>query len=522
MLRSTAIVSSCTGLSRALGFVREVLMGWYFGTSLAKSAFDIAFQIPNLFRRLFGEGALSAAFVPIFAESLEKDGPEAANRFAGKIVVMLGAVLGAIMLCGILAATVAMRFPIGERASAVMPLLRIMLPYMVFICIVALCMAILNSLHHFTVPAMTPVLLNVVWILILLFICPLFGDRPGERIYGVAWGILCAGALQLLFQVPVLRRFGFAPRVSFAWRDERVRKVLLAMGPVAMGVGVLQINVFVDRVLAMVVAKWAPAALTYAERLVYLPLGIFATALGTVLLPTFSRQAARNREDEIAETLEMSLKSVFLVIIPASVGMLVLVFPIVRLAFVWRGGEFGDDSLTYTARALAFYAPGLVVFSVYKILVPAFYALKDVRTPVRIACRVLFLNFALNVTFILTWPAGFKHAGIALATTVSGAVSCLVLGRLLTSKLGTVDWRGILGCALRVLLISAAMGVVVYLAHAWLARVTMAPGVHEKVSEFGSVLGAIIMGIVVYAGLAVSVCGDESRRIVAALRRKAT
>jgi len=520
VLRSTAIVSSCTGLSRMLGFVREVLMGWYFGTSLAKSAFDVAFQIPNLFRRLFGEGALSAAFVPIFAETIEKDGHEAANRFAGKIVLMLGAVLGTIMLCGILAATVAMRFPIGERASAVMPLLRIMLPYMVFICMAALCMAILNSLRHFTVPAMTPVLLNVVWILILLIVCPRFGETPGERIYGVAWGILCAGALQLLFQVPVLRRFGFSPEVSFEWRDERVNRVLLAMGPVALGVGILQINVFVDRILALIVAEWAPAALTYAERLIYLPLGIFATALGTVLLPTFSRQAARNRKDHITETLATSLRSMFLVVIPACVGMLVLLTPIVRLAFLWRGGRFDNDSLVYTVRALAFYAPGLVVFSTYKILVPVFYALKDVRTPVRVASRVVFLNLALNVLFIMTWPAGFKHAGIAFATTVSSLVSCLVLGRMLGSRLGGIDWRGVLGCAARTILISVAMGLVVYLGHAWLAGKTASMGMREKVAQFIAVFGAIVTGVAVYAGLAFRVCGEESRAVVSALRRK--
>ena len=519
VLRSTAVVSSCTGLSRILGFVREVLMGWYFGTSLARSAFDVAFQIPNLFRRLFGEGALSAAFVPIFAESIEKDGREAANRFAGKIVLMLGMVLGAMMVCGIAAASVAMRFPIGERASAVMPLLRIMLPYMVFICMVALCMAILNSLHHFTVPAVTPVLLNLVWILILLFICPRFGETPGERIYGVAWGILCAGALQLLFQVPALRKFGFSPKVSFDWRDDRVNRVLLAMGPVALGVGILQINVFVDRILALIVAEWAPAALTYAERLIYLPLGIFATALGTVLLPTFSRQAARDREDEITRTLEMSLRSMFLVVIPASVGMLVLVIPIVRLAFVWKGGEFGAHSLVYTARAMVFYAPGLALFSTYKILVPAFYALKDIRTPVRVASRVVFLNFALNILFILTWPKGFKHAGIAFATTISGLVSCLVLGRMLGSRLGGIRWRGVLGCAARIALISLAMGLAVYVAHLWLARGTALLGMHEKIAQFCAVMGAIVVGLAVYAGLAFHVCGAESRAVVAALRR---
>ncbi|MCK5850263.1 MAG: murein biosynthesis integral membrane protein MurJ [Kiritimatiellae bacterium] len=519
VLRSAGVVSAGTGFSRILGFVREMLMAYFFGTSLAKSAFDVAFLIPNLFRRLFGEGAMSAAFVPVFAESIEKDGAERANCFAGRIITMLGTVLAGFVICGILIAVVVEQFAAGERVLAVMSLLRVMLPYMFFICLTALCMAILNCFRHFILPAITPAVLNVVWIVTLLFVCPMFGDELNERIRGVAWGILFAGALQFLIQIPLLKKFGFSPSISFAWRDERVQKVLLSMGPVALGVGLLQFNVFVDRVLALVVADWAPAALTYAERLIYLPLGLSATALSTVLLPTFSRQVAQGRNDEVMGTLNVAMRSMLLVVTPAAVGLLMLVGPIVRLVYMWPGGEFGADSLVYTTRALAFYAPGLVVFSLYKVLVPVFYALKDVRTPVKVGSRVLFLNFALNILFIFTWPAGYRHAGIAFATVISGMVSCFILGRHLHSRLGSFGWRAMGLYTLKVILISLVMGTLAVLSCRGIVRIAQGYEMTGKMMEFVAVGVSIVVGMAVYMGLAYTFCRVESRVLLGSVRR---
>ena len=519
VLRSAGVVSAGTGLSRILGFVREMLMAYFFGTSLAKSAFDVAFLIPNLFRRLFGEGAMSAAFVPVFAESIEKDGSEKANCFAGRIITMLGTVLAGFVICGILIAVIVEQFATGERVLAVMSLLRVMLPYMFFICLTALCMAMLNCFRHFILPAITPAVLNIVWIVTLVLVCPMFGDELNERIRGVAWGILFAGALQFLIQIPLLRKFGFSPNLSFAWRDKRVQTVLLSMGPVALGVGLLQFNVFVDRVLALVVADWAPAALTYSERLIYLPLGLFATALSTVLLPTFSRQAAQGRNDEMMGTLNVAMRSMLLVVTPAAIGLLILAEPIVRLVYMWPGGEFDADSLIYTTRALAFYSPGLIVFSLYKVLVPVFYALKDVRTPVKVGSRVLFLNFALNILFILTWPLGYKHAGIAFATVISGIVSCFILGRCLRIRLGSFKWRAMGGYSLRVILISLAMGTVAALSCRGVVSVAQVYGVTGKIVEFVAVGVSIVVGMTVYIGLAYTFCSVESQALLASVRR---
>ena len=515
VLRHTAVVGAFTTLSRALGFVREILMAVYFGTSLAKSAFDVAFRIPNLFRRLFGEGALSAAFVPVFSAALHREGPEAANRLAGRIMTMLALSLLLVTAGAIGAISLVLRtWTLGERAAAVLPLLRVMLPYMFFICMVALCMGILNSHHHFAVPAVTPVVLNLVWIAVLVLACRRSAGTPLERVHALAWGILLAGLLQLLMQIPALLRFGFRPRFSLAWNDPGVRRVLTLMAPAALGMGLTQVNVVIDGVLALAVGKWAPAALTYAERLIYFPLGIFATALGTVLLPTFARQAARDRGEEVVATLNDALCNLLLVMMPAAVGLFVLARPAVDLVFTWRGGLFDPLSAARTTRALLFYAPGLLLFSIYKMFVPAFYAMQDTRTPVRIGMRMVLLNFSLNVVFILTWPAEWKHAGLALATVIASGTNSLVLALILQRRIGTPDWTRVGGVALRVSLAAAVMGGAVRWLHAALAGSAASWKLAPKAVELLSVAGGILGGVLLYGALLLVVCRGELRRVV--------
>jgi len=496
-------------------------MAVLFGTSLSKSAFDVAFTIPNLFRRLFGEGALSAAFVPVMTETLTKEGLEDANKLVSRAMTMLGVSLAAIVLGGVLMITTVLSVGVelSPKAAAVLPLLRIMLPYMFFICLVAMCMAVLNSLHHFAVPAATPVLLNVVWILVLVFLCPRMGRLPSERIYGVAFGILGAGAVQLAVQLPVLLRYGIRPALSFSWRDRHIISILTLMGPAALGMGVHQVNVCVDRLLALWAAPWAPAALTFAERLVYLPLGIFATALGTVLLPTFSRQAAEGNHDEVRITLRRATSNLMVVMIPAAVGLGVLAVPIVRLVFEWRKGVFDAESTMQTARALWFYAPGLVVFSLYKMLVPAFYAMKDTRTPVRIGVRVVGLNLALNVLFVLTWPPAYKHAGLALATVIASAVNSAVLGWILTRRIGSPGWKLIAGRVAKIAVAAGVMGAAALVVQPWVTGLLEVSGMPAKGVQLLALGGTIAMAIGVYAMVASVVCREELKRFVADRKR---
>ena len=339
-MKSMAVVSIWTMVSRLLGFVREVLMAVVFGTSLASSAFVVAFTIPNLFRRLFGEGALSAAFIPVFTETREKEGDAAAWRLANRIWSLLAVVLSSVVLLGVGGITLWFTRDVPNPdpdTVLVLSLLRIMFPYMVCICLVALAMAVLNSCNHYMTSAATPTVLNIIWILTLLVICPRFGDSLEAQIHGVAWGVLLAGFIQVLVQLPALARQGFRPSFTLDWKDERSRRVLILMAPVALGLGITQVNVMIDRLLALHVAEWAPAAINYADRLIYLPLGIFATAMGTVLLPTFSRQNVQDDSQAVLGTLNDSLRHLMLIMIPASVGLFVLATPIVQLVYMWPG-----------------------------------------------------------------------------------------------------------------------------------------------------------------------------------------
>jgi len=515
IFRSTVSVSLFTGASRLLGFVREVLMAVFFGTSLAKSAFDVAFTIPNLFRRLFGEGALSAAFVPVMTKILAREGREEAGRFINGVMTMLAMTLALLVLGGIAILTLLIRSDIelGAKSAAVLPLLRIMLPYLFFICLVALCMSILNSFHHFVVPAATPVVLNLVWIAVLVFICPLWGDSPSQRIYGVAFGILVAGVLQLAIQVPILLRYGVGFRISFAWRDPHIRRVLMLMGPAALGMGVHQLNVCMDKLLALWAAAWAPAALTFAERLVYLPLGIFATALGTVLLPAFSRQAGLQDFKRIRSTLSTAVSNLMLVMIPSAVGLGVMALPIVRLAFLWKGGEFDEESALQTARALRFYAPGLVVFSLYKMLVPVFYALHDTRTPVRVGVWAVGLNLLLNVLFVVTWPADYKHAGLAFATVISSAMNGIVLAWILKKRLGAVGWPAVVAVCVKAFMASLLMAVIVLRLYGWLSGMAGEFGVSGKLIDLAVVGGSMATGVFLYLGMIRLLCPQQMKRI---------
>lgn len=516
LLHSTAVVSSLTGLSRLLGLVREILMGYFFGTTLAKSAFDVAFRMPNLFRRLFGEGALSAAFIPVFTKSLADEGREGARRLGGRSLLMLFTFLAVIALAGVLLAQLLLVTVevIPERGVMALSLVRIMLPYMTFICAVALCMGMLNSVNHFALPAATPVILNLVLIAALGGVCPLLAGGPDLQIYAVAWAVLLAGIIQLAVQFPMLREQGILPVFDLGWHDDRIGLILRRMAPAAIGMGVLQLNVVLDGLLALWISAQAPAALTYAERLVYLPLGIFATALGTVLLPTYSRHATETDHAAIGTTMTRSIKGLMMVMLPASLGMLALAPAIVALVFEWEGGRFNAASTILTSRALAFYAPGLAVFSLYKIIVPAFYACGDTRRPLWVGLGAVALNIVLNITFILTWPDGYKHAGLACATVISSTVSCLALALLLPHHHCSPHWKSVLHTLARVLPAALLVGGVARLLHTALASqvTSLAPKLAQLIATGGAIAGGVLLYGLLCAILLRSELGSLRRR----------
>ncbi|WP_372846916.1 murein biosynthesis integral membrane protein MurJ, partial [Pontiella sp.] len=449
VIRSVGVVGGFTLLSRGLGMLRDIFIAFHFGTSLLASAFFVAFTIPNLFRRLFGEGALSAAFIPVFIETRTKQGDKAAWDMAAKVATLTAAFLTLIALIGVLLFSVGIGLPdCTEKWQVTFELARIMFPYVLLICMAALSMAVLNSYQHFATSAFAPSLLNLILIVVMLAVFPLVGQDPASRATVLAWGVLLAGAAQVAIQLPALKRFGCPFRCSCQWNDPRVRQMLLLMGPAALGMAVTQFNVLIDRLLAMWIGPWAPAALFYSERMIYFPLGIIATAMGTVLLPTFSAHAAKGENDAMGATITSSLRHLAFIMTPAAVGLLVLAPNILGAIFEW-GGSFGADSTRLSARALMFYAPGLVVFSAAKVFVPAFYALQDTKTPVRIGVYTVVLNLTLNIVFILTLPEYWKHAGMALSTVAAEAMGMTALGFLLSRKIERIQWEAIAGCFVR-------------------------------------------------------------------------
>lgn len=520
VIRSAFKVGGFTSLSRLLGLVRDVLTANLFGVSAVMSDFVVAFRLPNLFRALFGEGALSSAFVPVFMATREKEGDAAAWRVARKTVTLVAAFLFVLVLALVLATFGVARWnpDLAARAPHLLPLMRVMLPYILFICLAGLFMAMLNACHRFSLPAFTPSLLNMVWIAFVLLVCPRLGTTPEQQIYGIAAAVFVAGVVQMGVQLPALIKLGFRPGFTWDPRDARVRRVFALMGPTALGQSVTQVNVMVNALLARWAAPWAPASLFYAERLLYFPQGLLATAMSTVLLPVFSGHAARGDQAEMRNTLNHSLRTLLFVMIPASIGLLVMAGPIVQMIF--GSGRFDAAAVSHTAIALRFYAPGLMVFCLAKVFVPAFYALQDTRTPFRIGLRAVALNFALNVAFVLTWPVDYKHAGLAFATVLSEAMNGITLAVLLHRRLGSPGWPSVFAAAGRALGGSAVMALALVSVHGPLSRALSATALHGKLAEIGGVLAAIAIGIAVYFATARIIGAPELGFAVDAIRRR--
>jgi len=519
VIRSAGVVGSFTLLSRGLGMVRDIVIAYHFGTSLLASAFFVAFTIPNLFRRLFGEGALSAAFIPVLIETRTQEGDKAAWAMASKVVTLAAAVLAAIAIIGVLLFSVGLRVPgVSEKWLATFALARVMFPYVLFICLAALSMAVLNSYKHFATSAFAPCLLNLILIVAMLVVFPIIGNDPGERAHVLAWAVVLAGIAQVAIQLPALKRFGCPFQFSSRWNDPRVKQMLWLMGPAALGMAVTQFNVLVDRLLAMWIGEWAPAALFYSERMIYFPLGVIATAMATVLLPTFSAHAAEKDSAAMRETINHSLRHITYIMVPASLGLLALAPAILETIFEWNG-SFDARSTLLSARALRFYSLGLVVFSAAKVFVPAFYAMQDTKTPVRIGIYIVVLNLALNIIFILTLPTYWKHAGMALATVLAEAAGMAALGVILARRVKNIQWMEIFRSFNRCLLAALVMAVA-----AWAATQTLSPMLGNllpsKAAQLATVGLAISIGALVYFALTFLLRSPELREIKSAIRRK--
>lgn len=515
LIRSAGTVGFFILISRALGLIRDMAMAAFFGSSKAMDAFVVAFTIPNLFRSLFGEGALSAAFVPVFTEELEKKERAEVWAFANNMLSLLSVILAAIVIALILFISILKTsWPASERVLMIMDFTQIMLPYMFFICLAAFFAAMLNSLRRFFMPAATYAALNIVMIATLFIICPRLDPAGNARLLAISWSVVFAGVVQWLMQLPLLWRCGFRPKLSFNWQDERVRRVWRLMGAAAIGMGVTQINVLLDRLIATFIGEGSPSYLYYAERLIYFPLGIFGTALGTVLLPTFSAHVVQERGDLLLRTLNHSLRQLAFMALPAAMGMLALAKPIIQV--IYEHGGFTTHATDMTALALCVYAPGLIGFSFLKVLIPVFYARQDIKTPVRIGIICTCLSIPLKL--ILMWP--MKHAGIAMASVIAAFVEVFILFALIHRQFGSPGWGNILFSITKIILAGILMSAAALLANKYCLQLSGSYNLPLQVTRVIALTVAIGSAVCVYLVSTVLLRCTEAQEFWNALRHK--
>lgn len=423
LLKSLAAVSSMTLFSRVLGFARDAIVARIFGAGIATDAFFVAFKLPNLLRRVFAEGAFSQAFVPILAEYKNQQGEAATRLFVAYIAGLLTLVLAVVTVLGILFAPWIIYFTAPGFANPenqfqlASRLLQITFPYILLISLSSLAGAILNTWNRFSVPAFVPSLLNIAMIGCALFLAPYF-DPP---ILALAWAVVLGGLLQLLYQLPHLKKIGMLvlPRINF--RDTGVFRVIKQMGPAILGVSVSQISLIINTIFASFLATGSVSWMYYADRLMEFPSGVLGVALGTILLPSLSRSISRGDYKEYSMLLDWGLKLCLLLAIPSAVALAMLAGPLTTALFQY--GAFKSFDTLMTQKALTAYSVGLVGIIIVKVLAPGFYSKQNIRTPVKIAIFTLMLTQLMNLMFI----GPLAHAGLALSIGIAGCINAGLL-----------------------------------------------------------------------------------------------
>jgi len=454
------IVAAATFLSRLLAVVRESAFAHVFGAESVMDSWALAFMIPNLFRRLFGEGALSAAFIPVYSEAMASEDKQLAQRLARATLWLLVVILAAIVLVGEgIILSLSLFFGDNPKTALTLVLAAIVLPYVILICLVALIGGILNARYHFSCPALAPVILNIFMIVAAVWLTGLLGGDPSEQIFALCVGVLVGGLAQLVLVLLPLKRMG----VSLAWlwkpQMEQIRRILKLTAPMVLGLGVLQINTLMDYLWVtwltgplgqpmLIFGSWiirypvtdgAVSVLYYSQRLYNVPLGVFGIALATAIFPYFTACAARNDHAGLIETLVRGLRQVAFIGLAASVGLIIISRPAVE--FILGGGlsaifgigpgQFDASDIHRVSATLSFYCLGIWAYCGVHVVVRGFYALQDTITPVRIGVRIVLLNIPLNL--ILIWPLG--TGGLALSTAICAALNLAILTRLLNKRI---------------------------------------------------------------------------------------
>ncbi|HEU4459354.1 MAG TPA: murein biosynthesis integral membrane protein MurJ [Methylibium sp.] len=504
LLRAASLVSLLTLASRVTGLVREQAIAAAFGASVVTDAFNVAFRIPNLLRRLFAEGAFSQAFVPLLAHSRAQEGDAATRALVDAVATVLLWALAATCVAGVVAAPVLVWLMAqGLQASGgfelAVGLTRWMFPYIGFMSLVALSAGVLNTWKRFAVPAATPVLLNLAVIVCAWLLAPRLEARGIAPVYALAVGVMLGGVLQLAVQLPALARIGMLPRFGLGWRAVRsavghpgVKRVLKQMAPALLGVSVAQISLLINTQIATQIGPGAVSWLSYADRLMEFPTALLGVALGVVLLPQLAASRAADDGARYANLLDWGLRLVLLFTLPCAVAL--IVFPQALVAVLYHRGAFEAADVAQTVIALQGYGAGLLGLVALKVVTPGYYAKQDIRTPVKVAVAVLVLTQLLNLLFV-PW---LGHAGLALSIGCGALVNALWL---LIGLHRSASWRPAAGWPwfiAKVVVASTAMGVGL----AWAARRFdwVALGAHE--GQRAALLAAVLAGsALVYFGV---------------------
>lgn len=534
--RSASVVGLAVLSSRLLGLVREQVFAAFFGAGMVFDAFVTAFRIPNLFRDLFAEGALSAAFVKTFSQELDRKGEARAWQLASRVFTALALIVTLIVLFGIMAApafvTVLAPGFDDEKRSLTITLARVMFPFLLMVALAAVSMGILNSRDKFGVPAMASTFFNLGSIVVGLLSAWLYepayvegvvraladgGELPRDlepasrAIFGMAVGTIAGGALQFLVQTPALRSTGFRFTPGIDWKDPGLRNVFRLMVPALLGTAATQVNVFVNNNFASRLDDGAVSWLNYGFRLMQFPIGVFGVAIATATLPAVARAAARADRSEFRATLASSVRLALFLTVPSAAGLIVLGEPIVAL--IYERGSFLSSDTVETAGALGFYAVGLVGYAVVKILAPAFYAIDDAKTPARISVLSIVTNIALCA--LLVGPLG--HRGLALSTALVATGNAVLLAILLRRRVGSLHGRAVAIATAKIAIATGALLVVCR----WVAPLLAARFAEPSTADRAVVVGGVILvGAFVYGLVCALLRVEELGRLGAIFKRR--
>ena len=518
--KATGVVGSLTLLSRLTGLARDIVIGYLLGARSAADAFFVAFRIPNLLRRLTAEGALSAGFVPVLTQVLATRGRREAAE-ASRVIVTFA------VPCLILLTAAGMLFPspltwlfapgfaaAPEKFSLTVRLVRIMFPTVFFVSLVALAMGYLNTFRHFMAPSLAPVLLNLSIIAAAFLLIPLLT----QPVMSLAWGVLLGSVAQLALQLPFLRRHGFSWRPHLDFHNPALLAFLRLMGPAVVGAAVYQLNVLVSTILASLLEPGSVSYLYYSDRLLQFPLGVFAVALGTAVLPSLSSLAARQDIDGLRATLGYSLRMVNFISLPSAMGLMVIAAPAFSLLF--QRGAFEAADVAASARALVFLALGLWAVSGSRVLVPMFHAMRDTKTPMRVAFWTFVVNLLLSVALMGPVAAAAAHnpfvvavaalsgsigllrlsyAGLALANSLSATFQFAALMWLMWRRLGGFPWRDYVASLWRNLAAAALMAAPLFLI---VGRIQWGGHTSPLHLQIGAFAALVVGGVALYAGAA--------------------